>query len=302
MCTRIGSSGFFFRSQSSTRPSSIAAAKDVLLCGLQITSFTASARSVDWKVWIGASSGWPLMPGTGRVLQSFIVQSALQVRKAAGQNGLHRTLYTGAEWPSWLLRVYVSRYCSLYDVLHLWMRPSSVPTRYTEGSFAGKSMQKPLAWRKTMPSLCPYTELLPRFGFGTRLSCISGVCSRPFFMLHCSTRPSLLADAKKVRGTFSRPRSTQCRSHTTSVCLRSLCVELLGPDSSTGLAWGFRRSQMHTVPSWSPAAMRFGKTVLKFSAVTPDLVRSTRSGYVGFLSDQKSTRPSPWVCTGERSP
>mmetsp|Transcript_53228 Transcript_53228/g.150017 ORF Transcript_53228/g.150017 Transcript_53228/m.150017 type:complete len:267 (+) Transcript_53228:736-1536(+) len=153
-----------------------------------------------------------------------------------------------------------------------------------------------------MPSLWPYTEFEPRKGFGTRFSCIRSMRSRPFFMDHRRTSPSLPTETSSSGGCLSGPWSTHRVSQTMSVCFWSLCVDREEPLFSTGRSDSRRRSQIITDPSCVPAATMFGCTEEKWRAVTPCLVRMTRSGYVGFFSDQNSTRPPCMFGTGAVSP
>merc|ERR1712110_287967 len=60
--------------------------------------------------------------------------------KILSWKGFQRTVYTAIEWPS-----YVSRYCPLKALEHLWMRPSSVPTRNRCSLFLLKSKHRPPA-------------------------------------------------------------------------------------------------------------------------------------------------------------
>jgi len=125
----------------------------------------------------------------------------------------------------------------------------------------------------------------PLLGAETRLSTIKSACSRPFFMFHCVTRPSV--EIEISTSPRSAPWSTHLSCHTGSVCLPDVC-----PDSTSGFCVSLRASNMQTVPSYMPAASRLGWCAEKAMHVTPHAVEMTLSGCDGFLSVQKRIRPS----------
>ena len=69
-------------------------------------------------------------------------------------------------------------------------------------------------------------------------------------------------------------------------------MPVVWPLSTEGLEVSLRMSKMHTVPSYMPAASRFGCAALKAMLVTPQGVCMTLSGMAGFLSVQKRMRPA----------
>mmetsp|Transcript_32901 Transcript_32901/g.75262 ORF Transcript_32901/g.75262 Transcript_32901/m.75262 type:complete len:273 (+) Transcript_32901:585-1403(+) len=146
-----------------------------------------------------------------------------------------------------------------------------------------KSKHSPLAIREMNASPLPVGPDLPEPV--TRFSFIKFVCSRPFLIDHCVTRPSVEIDT--IISPLSTPLSTHRTSHTAS-----LCLPLVWLHSSDGTRSPFLISKMATVPSYKPTARRLGDLMEKSRAVTPHLRWYTRSGYSGFLRDQMSTRPS----------
>merc|ERR1719487_472235 len=126
--------------------------------------------------------------------------------------GDHAMSCTGPVCPA-----YVSRYCSLYEHEQRWIAPSSVPARYIVESPSGKSNERPDAWREMTPSCVP-----------TRLSTMSGLNVRPFFIDHSITRPSVEIETRL--SPRSGPLSTQRTCHTGSMCLPALW-----PESSIGV-------------------------------------------------------------------
>mmetsp|Transcript_17393 Transcript_17393/g.43292 ORF Transcript_17393/g.43292 Transcript_17393/m.43292 type:complete len:235 (+) Transcript_17393:876-1580(+) len=127
-CQHKGPFLFTERSYTCVTPSDVMAAKTVLLYGAQATSPTCCARSKDMMAVLQVWS------------HIFTVQSAEDEIKMFAWKWFHLTAYTAIPCPS-----YVSRYCPLYDLEHLWIRPSSVPMRKRSSFVLWKSKQRPPA-------------------------------------------------------------------------------------------------------------------------------------------------------------
>merc|ERR1712072_804123 len=129
--------------------------------------------------------------------------------KILSWNGFQRTVYTAMEWPS-----YVSRYCPLKALEHLWIRPSSVPTRNKCSLCLLKSKQRPPARPAKDVSSSSLVAALLDISFSSMTSSLSSLF---FIKNQFETRPS-----EEIEKKFRVPLDSslfQRTSHTGSVCL-----------------------------------------------------------------------------------
>merc|ERR1719265_2436843 len=135
--------------------------------------------------------------------------------KIFGWYGFQRTVYTAMECPS-----YVSRYWPLNALEHLWIRPSSVPTKNRCSLCLWKSKQRPPARPVKEASSSSELLLVPE----TNFSSISSSLSSLFFMRsQLETRPS-----EEIEKKFKVPLDSSVfhrTSQTGSVCLLVRTVE-----------------------------------------------------------------------------
>ena len=120
-----------------------------------------------------------------------MVQSPEHEINTEGTKGDHRTRYTGAWWP-----IYVLRYCSSYEREQEWIYPSSVARRYVFESLKLKSNDMPPATRLRSELCFLFVSLRsPSFPFSW---------SFEILMIMMSTR-LLLFKTRIVKGTSMFP-------------------------------------------------------------------------------------------------
>ena len=73
-----------------------------------------------------------------------MIHSDAQVRKTEVTKGFQQMLLIGVLWAS-----YVAKNLELYSVVHLYTKPSSVPTKNRVSSFGLKAMHLPPSKNKT---------------------------------------------------------------------------------------------------------------------------------------------------------
>merc|ERR1719171_2620013 len=129
--------------------------------------------------------------------------------KIFGWYGFQRTVYTAIEWPS-----YVSRYWPQKALEHLWIRPSSVPTRKRCSLNLLKSKQRPPARPVREVSSSSLLAAVPDMSFNSISSSLSNLF---FIKSQFETRPS-----EEIEKKFRVPEDSsafQRTSQTGSVCL-----------------------------------------------------------------------------------